>query len=345
MTLNKYQVHRNIILAGTYGNLIAENGSCKCLCLSGLNLHGKNDGIYFINERKSCRFVSQKMKVVSTIKDLQDELHKSDVAPAGLVPTMGALHDGHLSLAERAVKQCRVVVVSIFVNPTQFNDKDDLRNYPRSLDSDLMLLKNVLREHDLVFSPPESEIYPEEDTRVFDFGSLGSVMEGLHRPGHFNGVAQVVSRLFEIATPDYAYFGQKDFQQLAVVKELVRQTGNKVKIIGIPIVRESDGLAMSSRNRLLDPVIRRNAAMIYKTLLSAAAMMKNSDLPEIKEFVRKSIDMIPGFKTEYFEIVEENTLVPVNNRAEIMKGHSYRGCIALKAGKIRLIDNIEMPSS
>jgi pantoate--beta-alanine ligase len=284
----------------------------------------------------------KKMRVISTIKDLQDELRKLNVAPAGLVPTMGALHDGHLALAGRAVKQCRVVVVSIFVNPTQFNDKDDFRNYPRTLDSDISILKNVLRDHDMVFNPTESEIYPVKDTRVFDFGSLGSVMEGLHRPGHFNGVAQVVSRLFEITAPDYAYFGEKDFQQLAIVRDLVRQTGNKVKIIGIPIIRESDGLAMSSRNRLLDPLIRKNAGIIYKTLLSASLMMRNKDLPGIKEFVMTSIDQIPGFKTEYFEIVEENTLVPLHSRAEILKGHAYRGCIALRAGKIRLIDNIEM---
>ena len=180
---------------------------------------------------------------------------------------MGALHEGHLSLAENALKQCPVIVVSIFVNPTQFNDKNDLKNYPRTLDSDLELLGRVLRETDLVFTPAVKEIYPVEDKREFHFGNLDNVMEALHRPGHFNGVAQVVSRLFEIVKPDIAYFGLKDFQQLAVIKELVRQTGNKVKIIGNPIIREPDGLAMSSRNRLLDPEMRKNAPVYLQNNL------------------------------------------------------------------------------
>jgi pantoate--beta-alanine ligase len=284
------------------------------------------------------------MKVISSVRQLQSELKKPNASPVGLVPTMGALHEGHLSLVHIALKQCQVVVVSIFVNPTQFNDKDDFRNYPRTIESDLELLKPVLRADDIVFNPSAGEMYPTADNRSFDFGSLGSTMEGLYRPGHFNGVAQIVSKLLKITSPDYAYFGQKDFQQLAIVKDLVNQTGDKVEIIGCPIVREDDGLAMSSRNRLLDPLIRKKAGLIFKTLSEASRMMIKKDLPEIKDFVRTSVDSIKGFKTEYFEIVDDMTLIPVNKKTEMIKGHSYRGCIALKAGNIRLIDNIEMLS-
>jgi pantoate--beta-alanine ligase len=281
------------------------------------------------------------MKAISTVNELQYRIRKMHLAPIGFVPTMGALHEGHLSLVESAVTQCPVVVVSIYVNPTQFNDKNDLKNYPRTLDYDLALLEKVLRETDIVFTPDNKEIYPEEDKRVFHFGNLDNVMEALHRPGHFNGVAQVVSRLFEIVRPDIAIFGMKDFQQLAVIKELVRQTGNKVKIIGNPIIRENDGLAMSSRNRLLEPIIRKHAAIIYKTISSASSMTKEYDIPEIRSFIENSINNAPGFKVEYFDIVDDTELIPVSKRDEMKKGKRYYGCIAVKAGKIRLIDNIE----
>ena len=282
------------------------------------------------------------MKVISTIIELQNEIRRLHLSPVGLVPTMGALHEGHTSLAENAVKQCPVVVVSIFVNPTQFNDKNDLKNYPRTLDSDLELLQKVLRETDLVFTPCIKEIYPEEDKREFHFGNLDNVMEALHRSGHFNGVAQVVSRLFEIVKPDIAIFGLKDFQQFAVIKALVKQTGNQVKIIGSPIIRETDGLAMSSRNRLLDPVIRYYAPIIYKTISVVNLMIKNYDITEIKSFVRDSIDNVPGFKVEYFEIVDDIDLIPLSTKDEMRKDKRYFGCIAVVAGKIRLIDNIEI---
>lgn len=282
------------------------------------------------------------MKVLSTVIELQRQLRKMNLAPVGFVPTMGALHEGHLSLAKRAIQQCPVVVISIFVNPTQFNDKNDLKNYPRTPESDLELLKSVLREADLVFIPGIKEIYPEEDKREFHFGNLDNVMEALQRPGHFNGVAQVVSRLFEIVKPDIVFFGLKDFQQLAVIKALVKQTGNKVKIIGGSIIRESDGLAISSRNRLLDPEIRNHAAIIYKTLSAAARMIKNYDIPEIKSFVRDSINMVPGFSIEYFEIVDDIELIPLSTKEEMKKDRQYFGCIAVSAEKIRLIDNIEI---
>jgi pantoate--beta-alanine ligase len=255
---------------------------------------------------------------------------------------MGALHKGHITLVESAVNQCPVVVVSIFVNPTQFNDKNDLKNYPRTLDNDLKLLKPVLRENDIVFIPDTKEIYPEKDNREFNFGSLDNVMEALHRPGHFNGVAQVVSRLFDIVKPDIAIFGMKDFQQLAIIKKLVKQTGSNVKILGNPIIRENDGLAMSSRNQLLEPGIRKQAAIIYKTISSASEMIQNHNIPEIKKFVENSINNVEGFNVEYFEIVDENDLIPLISKDEMKKEKLYFGCIAVKAGDIRLIDNIEI---
>jgi pantoate--beta-alanine ligase len=281
------------------------------------------------------------MKVISTIFELQNQIRKLHFAPVGFVPTMGALHKGHISLVVSAVQQCPIVVVSIFVNPTQFNDKNDLKNYPKTPENDLTLLEKVLRETDILFIPDNKEIYPEEDKRVFNFGNLDNIMEALHRPGHFNGVAMVVNRLFEIVKPDIAIFGMKDFQQLAVIRELVRQTGNKVKITGNPIIRENDGLAMSSRNMLLDPEIRKHAAIIYKTISSASAMISEHDIPEIKSFVENSIGKVTGFKVEYFDIVDDKELVPVGKRDEMKKGKRYYGCIAVKAGKIRLIDNIE----
>jgi pantoate--beta-alanine ligase len=282
----------------------------------------------------------RKMKVINTVADLQKLILEEDISPVGFVPTMGALHEGHLSLVENAVSKCPVIVVSIFVNPSQFNDKNDLKNYPRTIESDLKMLGTLLRSTDFVFTPSVMEIYPEEDTRKFHFGNLDNVMESLHRPGHFNGVAQVVSRLFDIVKPDIAFFGLKDFQQLAVIKELVRQTNNKVTIISCPIVREKDGLAMSSRNRLLDEEIRKNAPVIFKTISTASVMIRENDIPEIRKFVEKSINSTDGFTLEYFEIVDDTELIPVNRRTEMKTGRKYYGCIAIKAGKIRLIDNI-----
>jgi pantoate--beta-alanine ligase len=282
------------------------------------------------------------MKVIKTIPELRNEIKKTGLSPVGLVPTMGALHEGHISLVRKALDQCPVIVVSIFVNPNQFNDKNDLMNYPRTIDSDLKMLGNALRKADLVFIPEVSEIYPEEDKRTFSFGNLDNVMEALHRPGHFNGVGQVVSRLFEIADPDFAYFGLKDFQQLAVIKELVRQLNFRVKIVPVPIMRETDGLAMSSRNMLLDPVLRKMAPVIFKTLYEASKMIIDNDIPFIKSFVFTEINKLPGFEVEYFEIADDEELKPVNFKAEMVPGRAYYGCIAVKAGKIRLIDNIKL---
>ncbi len=282
------------------------------------------------------------MRVISTVIELDNLIEETNLIPLGFVPTMGALHEGHLALVNIAIKKCPLVVVSIFVNPTQFNDKNDLKNYPRTIDSDLALLGTVLRQTDIVFTPDEKEIYPQEDTRKFLFGNLDNVMEALHRPGHFNGVAQVVSRFFELVKPDIAVFGLKDFQQLTVIKNLVGQTNNKVKIIPCPIVREKDGLAMSSRNRLLDKEIRNHAPVIYKTLSAASVMAGKYDIPEIVSFVEKSINNIPGFSLEYFEVVDDSELIPVRKKEDIKPDRQYYGCIAVKAGKIRLIDNINI---
>jgi pantoate--beta-alanine ligase len=283
------------------------------------------------------------MKVISTVTGLQKQLETTNRKPVGLVPTMGALHEGHLSLVRRATLECAQAVISIYVNPTQFNDKEDLTKYPRMPDADLKLLNTVLREDDLVFTPTDSEVYPTPDKRVFHFGNLDNVMEAKQRPGHFNGVAQVVSRLFEIVKPDNAYFGQKDFQQVAVIRELVRQLNFHIKILSNPIVREPDGLAMSSRNRLLETQIRKDAPVIYKTIFRAAEMMSENDITEIKKYIIGNINERAGFKVEYFEIADDRELRTVESRKEMETGKKYYGCIAVKAGKIRLIDNIEFP--
>lgn len=277
------------------------------------------------------------MKLYTTIASLQEALkiEYSKGLKVGFVPTMGALHEGHLSLVKKAGEMCDVVVVSIFVNPTQFNDINDLANYPRTLETDLELLSSV--GCDYVFSPSDKEVYPAADTRKFGFGILESVMEGEFRPGHFNGVAQVVSRLFEIVLPDKAFFGRKDFQQLAIITELVKQMNYPVEIVPCEIIRESDGLAMSSRNKLLLPEHRNCAGIIYRTLKEASVQAGIKSVAEIKEFVINEINATQLLRTEYFEIVNETSLIPVQNWSE--PGIKV-GCIAVFAGKVRLIDNI-----
>ena len=277
------------------------------------------------------------MKLYTTISSLQsalkEELQKG--YKIGFVPTMGALHEGHLSLVQQAGEWCGIVVVSIFVNPTQFNDKNDLANYTRMLESDMALLSKT--KCDYIFYPSVDEMYPEPDTRQFVFGNLEQVMEGAFRPGHFNGVAQVVSKLFSIVLPDMAFFGQKDFQQLAVIRDLVRQLALPIDIISCEIVREPDGLAMSSRNKLLLPEHREAAPLIFQTLVEARQLSMTKTLDEVKEFVLQQINTNPLLKVEYFEIVDETTLLPVKNWSD--QGIKV-GCIAVFAGKIRLIDNV-----
>lgn len=278
------------------------------------------------------------MKVVSTVKELKVLLdsYRSEGKSIALVPTMGALHAGHASLVERAVKENDVVVVSVFVNPTQFNDKNDLKNYPRTLEADCELLERVGAS--IAFAPSVEEMYPSEDTRQFSFEPLDTVMEGACRPGHFNGVAQIVSKLFYAVEPDKAYFGEKDFQQLAIIREMVRQLALHVEIVGCAIVREKDGLAMSSRNTLLSAEERERALTISRTLFNSLDYAKEHSLAETKAFVEECIDNTAGLDLEYFQIVDGNSLQEIKEWGD----SSYVvGCIALFCGKIRLIDNIK----
>lgn len=278
------------------------------------------------------------MQVVKHIVDLQTILgiRKKEGVKIGFVPTMGALHEGHLSLVEKAGRETDFVVVSIFVNPTQFNDKGDLERYPRDLEKDLALLSPTPCQ--LIFAPEPDEIYPEPDTRQFNFGSLEEVMEGKFRPGHFNGVAQVVSRLFDIVKPDKAFFGEKDFQQLAIIVEMVRRLNIAVEIVPCPIIREKDGLAMSSRNMLLTAEQRKNAVHISATLFEAVNKTGELSVQELCKWVANRINENEYLNTEYFEIVDSMTLQPVKNWSD--PGEKV-GCIAVHCGKIRLIDNIK----
>jgi pantoate--beta-alanine ligase len=277
------------------------------------------------------------MQVVKHINDLRTvlDIKKKEGIKIGFVPTMGALHEGHLSLVEQAGSQTDFVVVSIFVNPTQFNDKGDLERYPRDLEKDVALLSPTPCK--LIFAPGVEDIYPEPDTRRFDFGALEEVMEGKFRPGHFNGVAQVVSRLFDAVKPDKAFFGEKDFQQLAIISEMVRRMNIPVEIVPCPIVREKDGLAMSSRNMLLSPEQRVNAAHISATLFEAVNKSRELSVQELCKWVTDRINENEYLNTEYFEIVDSMTLQPVKNWND--PGEKV-GCIAVHCGKVRLIDNI-----
>lgn len=277
------------------------------------------------------------MKSVNTIAELRAYLREVDAAGVGFVPTMGALHAGHRSLVERARKECQTVVVSVFVNPTQFNDKTDLRNYPRTPEEDLALLTEA--GADIVFMPSVEEIYPEPDTRQFDFGEIDKVMEGATRPGHFNGVAQVVSRLFDIVQPAKAYFGEKDFQQIAVIKAMNSQLGIEVEIVECPIIRDSDGLALSSRNTLLDEAHREAAPQIYATIKQAAERSKTMTPAELKEWVVAEIERGGLMKVIYFQAVDALSLQEVKAWSE---SERIQGCIAVQAGAIRLIDNVKI---
>ncbi len=277
------------------------------------------------------------MKVIETIKDLQAELSvlKAAGKQVGLVPTMGALHAGHVSLVERSVKENDVTVVSIFVNPTQFNDKNDLLKYPRTLEADCRLLEKA--GADIAFAPSVEEVYPEPDTRTFSYAPLDTVMEGAFRPGHFNGVCQIVSKLFDMVKPHRAYFGEKDFQQLAIIREMVRQMRLPLEIVGCPIVREADGLAMSSRNTRLSSEERTTALNISRILFESQVYAGNHTLPETKQFVEQGIAGVGGLRLEYYEVVDACTMQPVNAWDE---AEGIVGCITVFCGDVRLIDNI-----
>ncbi len=280
------------------------------------------------------------MKVFSKIVDLQNALFDERKAgrSVGLVPTMGALHEGHASLVRRSVAENAVTVVSVFVNPTQFNDKNDLKNYPRNLDADCELLEACGANY--VLAPSVEEMYPTPDRRQFEYPPVSTVMEGAHRPGHFNGVCQVVSRLFYIVRPDRAYFGEKDWQQIAVVKAMGRHLQLPVQIVECPIVREADGLAKSSRNTLLAPDERAIAPTIYKALKESVEYAKSHTLKETHDKVVADINAVKGLDVEYFSIVDGNTLQDIDSWQD---SDYVVGCITVYCGKtpIRLIDHIK----
>ena len=277
------------------------------------------------------------MNIIEKAKDLQSEIIKIKASGkrVGFVPTMGALHLGHISLVNQAKKDVDIVVVSLFVNPNQFNNPDDLKRYPRTLEKDIELLKSACC--DILFYPSVEEIYPEPDNRIFDFGYIDKCMEGKFRPGHFNGVAQVVSRLFDLVPADNAYFGEKDFQQLAIIRLMASQYNYPIKIIGCPIIREDDGLAMSSRNLLLTPQHRKIVPIIAKSLSESRTFAKSKSVSDVTSWVIASIEKDNDLKVEYFEICNGYTLMPISDWNEV---DYVVGCIAVYAGKIRLIDNI-----
>lgn len=280
------------------------------------------------------------MKVVHTIVELQNDLFclRKENKLIGFVPTMGALHEGHASLVKESVKENDITVVSVFLNPTQFNDKNDLANYPRTLEADCKLLEKV--GADFVFAPSVEEMYPTEDKRHFEYPPVSTVMEGAHRPGHFNGVCQVVSRLFYIVRPDRAYFGEKDWQQIAVIKCMVKALGIKVQVVECPIIREKDGLAMSSRNTLLAADERAIAPNIYKALKLSVAYAKNHTVEETHKKVVDEINAVDGLDVEYFSIVDGDTLQDIASWDDTKYAV---GCITVFCGKtpIRLIDHIK----
>jgi pantoate--beta-alanine ligase len=279
------------------------------------------------------------MITLQTTAEIQEKLadYRTKGLSIGFVPTMGALHKGHISLIERAKAENHIVICSIFVNPTQFNDPKDLERYPRTLSSDSRMLEEAGAS--LLFSPDIKEIYPEgtHQKAAMNLGMLDKVMEGKQRPGHFEGVVQVVSRLFDIVQSDTAYFGQKDWQQVAVIREMVRQMKYSTRIIACPIIRESNGLAMSSRNVLLSPEERNQAAAIYQTLSAVKNMSVSASISELIDFARSSLSNIEGMSPEYFEIVDAQTLVPLANMGE---AESVVACVAVRLGKVRLIDNM-----
>jgi pantoate--beta-alanine ligase len=293
--------------------------------------------------------LKSKLETQKFLNNLRNQQHT-----IGFVPTMGALHQGHISLINNAKAECNVVIASIFVNPTQFNDLNDLKNYPRTFEADCQMLEKA--GCDAVFAPEIAEMYTLEELerknnpdsyrdedktwtegKIVDFGALEKVMEGAHRPGHFNGVAQVVSKLFRIVEPNKAYFGQKDFQQLAIIRSMVEQLNMPIQIIACPILREQNGLAMSSRNERLTPEQRKTAALISKTLFQVKDLQQSKTIAELQSFAKQQLNAEPQFKLEYFEIADVKTLQPVT---EYKANQERIACVALKLGEIRLIDNI-----
>lgn len=277
------------------------------------------------------------MEIIRTVAELKAKLDNArQKGSVGLVPTMGALHAGHLSLIERARRENDFVVVSVFVNPTQFNNPADLATYPRTEEADCSLLRSA--GVDFAFIPSVEEIYPEEDTRVFDLGPVAEVMEGAMRPGHFNGVAQIVSKLFEFTRPTRAYFGEKDFQQIAVIRRMVELEGFDLEIVDCPIKREADGLAMSSRNVRLTPEQRAIAPAIHRTLEGSLSWARDHSVEQTKRYVIDELNSLPHLQVEYYEIVDALTMQPIAGWNE---SAAPVGCVTVFCGDVRLIDNIK----
>jgi len=279
------------------------------------------------------------MEVFHSVLELQNYLHKTGAnSSVGFVPTMGALHDGHLALVKKAISENDLTVVSIFVNPTQFDKSEDLDNYPRTLDADVALLTEI--DCDIVFAPSVGEIYNEDiSARKFDFDGLEYEMEGKHREGHFDGVGTIVKRLFDIVNPSQAYFGEKDFQQLQIIRKLVKKHKMDIKIVGCPIHREQDGLAMSSRNTRLTSEARLAAPFIFQLLKEAKKKFKKHSISKVEAWVESQYEANGQLDLEYFEIANADTLKPVQRKR---KGTKYRAFVATYAGNIRLIDNIAL---
>jgi len=292
--------------------------------------------VYFI-QTNGCVFLKS-MVIAKNISKLRSFLAEERQAGkrVGFIPTMGALHNGHLSLIQHCIEANEVCVVSIFVNPAQFNDKRDFTTYPRMLENDCALLESTGCHY--VFAPEEKEMYPEPDTRIFELGFVAKVMEGVYRPGHFNGVAQIVSKLFDIIEPDHAYFGEKDFQQIAVIREMAKQLSIPVQIVSCPTVREADGLALSSRNARLSTEQRRIAPLIAATLKESCIFASGKSVREVSDWVVNTLNRVPLFRVEYFEIIDGKTLQSIHNWAESAEPV---GCIAVFCGEVRLIDNVK----
>lgn len=281
------------------------------------------------------------MNVYNDKASLQNAIESMrNAGTIGFVPTMGALHQGHLTLIKQASKENYCTVVSIFVNPTQFNNSEDLKDYPRTLSHDLALIEEDIAGNVIVFAPSISEMYDEKlIAEHFDFNGLENQMEGAFRPGHFDGVGTIVSKLFDFVKPDKAYFGEKDFQQLQIIRKLVAIKEFPIEIIGCPIVRDDSGLAKSSRNQLLTDEQREQASLIYKVLKEVAKDFPKKNVVDLKKFVEDNFKSHPLFKLDYFEISDEENLHPVS---EFDKQHSYRAFIAVYAGDVRLIDNMHL---
>lgn len=281
------------------------------------------------------------MKIYTEVASLQQEISrlKKSGHTIGFVPTMGALHDGHLSLVSQARNSAGITVASIFVNPKQFNDPEDLRRYPRTPEKDAGMLEKA--GCDILFMPDEKEMYPPDFHLDYKVGYLDELMEGKHRKGHFQGVVTVVYRLFMIVQPDMAFFGEKDYQQYVIIRKMAEDLHLPVQVIPCPIIREPDGLAMSSRNQLLTPEHRAHAPLIARTMLGAREKMRTLSPEQLKQWVAESINQDPYLELEYFEVVDSGTLLPVNTWNE---KNSLIACIAVWAGKIRLIDNLKFSS-